>query len=87
MCLLPRFVYCPGEFESRVFEYREEMEEMETSLALNMKSVGKKMINFFFESGIIILSQWSSRLCCNWYFIFADIIIIPIFLVQILPHI
>ncbi|KAK2186329.1 hypothetical protein NP493_205g00004 [Ridgeia piscesae] len=39
-------------FETRVYEYRVEMEEMPTSH--NPKSVGKKMINFIVESGTLI---------------------------------
>ncbi|KAI0228859.1 Suppression of tumorigenicity 5 protein [Lamellibrachia satsuma] len=38
-------------FEMRVYEYRDEMEEMQVPVAHNVKSVGKKMINFFVESG------------------------------------
>jgi len=41
-----------GVFETRVYEYRVEMEEMPTSH--NPKSVGKKMINFIVESGTLI---------------------------------
>ena len=41
-----------GVFETRVEEYRVEMEEMPASH--NPKSVGKKMINFFVESGTLL---------------------------------
>ena len=35
----------------RIDEYRQEMAEMSPSLRENMKEVGKKMLNFFIESG------------------------------------
>jgi len=39
-------------FESRVMEYREEMTELSSSLRQNVKNVGKKIREFFVESGL-----------------------------------
>jgi len=41
-----------GTFESRIVEYREEMTEFSTSLRRNVKNVGKKIKEFFVESGL-----------------------------------
>jgi len=41
-----------GTFVSRVVEYREEMTEFSSSLRQNVKNVGKKIKEFFVESGL-----------------------------------
>jgi len=41
-----------GTFESHIVEYREEMAEFSTSLRQNVKNVGKKIKEFFVESGL-----------------------------------
>jgi len=41
-----------GTFDSRIVEYREEMSEFSSSLRQNVKNVGKKIKEFFVESGL-----------------------------------
>ena len=44
-----------GLFDQRLAEYRYEMEQMSPGLKQNFKDVGKKLKNFFVESGQIYM--------------------------------
>ncbi len=50
-CFFVVFFFVIGLFETRILEYREEMAEVSKSIRTNMKEVGRKMVNFFKESG------------------------------------
>ena len=63
-----------GVFEMRVYEYRDEMEEMQVPVAHNVKSVGKKMINFIVESGTLSPSQ--ALVGNHGRFLFAHLLIL-----------
>lgn len=43
--------FCVGLFEVRLEEYRQEMEQYSPGLRRNVKDVGKRLKNFFVESG------------------------------------